>query len=588
MPEANIKVLTTIVDHQKLTWNDVLEADIVITSLNFLQNKSYDTKVRDLISKETSSCPWYEKGRDSYKQELYCHRIKSKGKEVYGKEIGKVVFEHVFWYRIVCDEFHELGKSESKNKAARCFLKDLKGRFYLGVTGTPATNTARDIGEMAKYLNCDQEFSFDMAKCFVQQKIRRNEPNLELPPVENRCIWVELSVEERGLYIGMNDLTRSSLMACNHHQLADDILDIVGDGKEMSVEEVAAMVQKSRLTNIAKLSTRISNLEKSLEEAKKDYNEVLHLKKNGVLTIEVKTAEDKVEEKSIDSVLRSKLTRCESIGKNISEVERERANIQSQYNFFQTLLDAVQEGKQQNCLICLEDIVCGQKFSVGRCGHVYCCPCLDLLMASAHPRCGACRVELKREDIARIAIKKIEPETEKQEQEEKEDGDPDEPKIDYSKYGSKLGAFVEFATKTIQEEPDAKIVLFIQWRHLMKLVSKSLNEFNVNHVTCDGNVFAKSKAVTSFKTDPNVKLILLSAEDSVSGLHLTEANYVVIFHPFLMDSDKQAMDYEYQGIARSRRFGQTRTVKVVRFLVKDSVEEVLAKRRKYENAQLND
>lgn len=115
----------------------------------------------------------------------------------------------------------------------------------------------------------------------------------------------------------------------------------------------------------------------------------------------------------------------------------------------------------------------------------------------------------------------------------------------------------------------------------MVLVSEALKEFEVPHVKCDGNVMMKSKAITTFKTDPNVRLILLSSEDSVSGLHLVEATTVVILHPFLLTngSDALCMAYEKQGVARAWRFGQTKQVNLIRFLIRDSIEENLAKRR---------
>ena len=71
-------------------------------------------------------------------------------------------------------------------------------------------------------------------------------------------------------------------------------------------------------------------------------------------------------------------------------------------------------------------------------------------------------------------------------------------------------------------------------------------------------------------------MILLSSESSVSGLHLVNATHVVILHPFLRDTDESAMAYEKQGIARAWRSGQTKQVKLVQFLVRDSIEEYMA------------
>lgn len=45
---AKIVVITTILDFRKMTWNDFLLSDIIITSLNFLQNQSYAKYLKGL------------------------------------------------------------------------------------------------------------------------------------------------------------------------------------------------------------------------------------------------------------------------------------------------------------------------------------------------------------------------------------------------------------------------------------------------------------------------------------------------------------------------------------------------------------
>lgn len=57
---------------------------------------------------------------------------------------------------------------------------------------------------------------------------------------------------------------------------------------------------------------------------------------------------------------------------------------------------------------------------------------------------------------------------------------------------------------------------------------------------------------------------------------------MVIFHPFLIPgNDALAVSYEKQGIARAWRGGLDHPVQLVRFIAKDSIEEMLAKERGY-------
>jgi hypothetical protein len=129
----------------------------------------------------------------------------------------------------------------------------------------------------------------------------------------------------------------------------------------------------------------------------------------------------------------------------------------------------------------------------------------------------------------------------------------------------------------------------------MKFVSTALSSLGIEFRACVGTMKQRNKSIQEFKSG-NVPILILSSEDSVSGLNLTEASHVVIFHPFLVDGEgkhnadgdgdfdadtKMALSFEKQGIARAWRAGQTKQVEVVRFLTRDSIEEELAGQRGY-------
>ncbi|KAJ3093017.1 DNA helicase rad5 [Physocladia obscura] len=69
-----------------------------------------------------------------------------------------------------------------------------------------------------------------------------------------------------------------------------------------------------------------------------------------------------------------------------------------------------------------------------------------------------------------------------------------------------------------------------------------------------------------------VKVLMLSARDSVSGLNLTEASHCIVLHPFHSHTEEYAIASEKQGVARVLRNGQTKIVKIVRFYVENTVE----------------
>ncbi len=81
-----------------------------------------------------------------------------------------------------------------------------------------------------------------------------------------------------------------------------------------------------------------------------------------------------------------------------------------------------------------------------------------------------------------------------------------------------------------------------------------------------------SKSINKFKLEEDVKVILLSSESCSSGSNLTEATHV-----FLLDTinstRENAKAIENQAIARAVRTGQKFNVKVIRLIMKNTIEE---------------
>eukprot|EP00177_Eucheuma_denticulatum_P008042 GFKZ01014645.1.p1 GENE.GFKZ01014645.1~~GFKZ01014645.1.p1 ORF type:complete len:1212 (-),score=150.84 GFKZ01014645.1:289-3924(-) len=87
-----------------------------------------------------------------------------------------------------------------------------------------------------------------------------------------------------------------------------------------------------------------------------------------------------------------------------------------------------------------------------------------------------------------------------------------------------------------------------------------------------GGARSISEAVDEFCTDPNIQVFLLNTANS-AGLTLTVAQYVVFMETMVRVTD------EMQAAARVHRIGQTRPVKIVRIIAKNTVEEQIMFRR---------
>ena len=135
-----------------------------------------------------------------------------------------------------------------------------------------------------------------------------------------------------------------------------------------------------------------------------------------------------------------------------------------------------------------------------------------------------------------------------------------------------MTVLVEYLNNILGSNINNRIILFSQYDKMLKLIGKTLQEFNIKFVYCQGNNYVVNKNINKFKTDSEIRVIMLSSERSNSGSNLTEANYI-IFIDVLYQDKSFVKAIETQAIGRAVRLGQKKPVTVVRFITKDTVEE---------------
>merc|ERR1712048_696332 len=140
---------------------------------------------------------------------------------------------------------------------------------------------------------------------------------------------------------------------------------------------------------------------------------------------------------------------------------------------------------------------------------------------------------------------------------------------------SKLRTFIETLENIRSEDPNAKAIVFTQWESLRIQTSSVLTEVGVRHLSLEGNIFERTRALQDFQSDKSISLLLLSLEHSASGTNLTVASHVFLMHPMLASSQEEASSYEAQAVGRVVRLGQARPVHVWRIITSHTVEERL-------------
>ena len=134
-----------------------------------------------------------------------------------------------------------------------------------------------------------------------------------------------------------------------------------------------------------------------------------------------------------------------------------------------------------------------------------------------------------------------------------------------------MSALVEYL-HNLFEKKENRVIIFSQYDKMLKMIGKTLDEFNIKFIYCSGNNYVINKNINKFKKDDTYRVIMLSSERSNSGSNLTEANHI-IFIDALQSELETTKATEAQAIGRAVRLGQKLPVKVVRFITKDTIEE---------------
>lgn len=117
-------------------------------------------------------------------------------------------------------------------------------------------------------------------------------------------------------------------------------------------------------------------------------------------------------------------------------------------------------------------------------------------------------------------------------------------------------------------QPDAKAVVFSQWRRTHDIVIRRLEAHGLGYVSFHGGVPSEKRPalLERFRVDPDCR-VFLSTDAGSTGLNLQHASTLINmdlpWNPAILE----------QRIARVHRMGQKRPVQVVNFVAKGTIEE---------------
>eukprot|EP00930_Biecheleria_cincta_P013489 TRINITY_DN11992_c0_g1_i2.p1 TRINITY_DN11992_c0_g1~~TRINITY_DN11992_c0_g1_i2.p1 ORF type:complete len:862 (+),score=104.62 TRINITY_DN11992_c0_g1_i2:54-2639(+) len=215
-----------------------------------------------------------------------------------------------------------------------------------------------------------------------------------------------------------------------------------------------------------------------------------------------------------------------------------------------------------SCSICLDSVGDGvqrEQLSVTACGHVFCTECITSTLAEGHHQCPECRQDITPDKVDQLSLIQF-----------VEDSAPLP-----EKYGSKIGRVIKEMRRIHTEDPQGKIILWVQWGCLARKILSALVDSGVSCLTLTGSLADRQRTLADFEDSQHDYALLLALEHDDSGLNLVCANHVFFIHPVCLANSHAAQACERQAIGRCLRFGQEREVHVYRFATDGTIEEHL-------------
>ncbi|CAE6483636.1 unnamed protein product [Rhizoctonia solani] len=442
------------------------------------------------------------------------------------------------WMRVVLDEAHYCKSRHTKNAKA-CYK--LNSVYRWALTGTPIVNRLEDLYSLLCFLKYDPWSSFAYFKSFVTTPFLNRDPRaIEIIQVilENVLLRREKN---------MKDVDGNRIVEL--------------PPKVMSIEELTFTPEERR------------TYEEIYIDAKNDFGVM-----DNAGTITKGFAHMFAQIMRLrQAVLHPDLIKASKDDSDEMDIVEDDDDEGSQSNP-QPSID-IQKPAYGECSICFRSIE--SPVAIKECGHTGCRKCFSNFFAMCQEKesevvCPVCRTPTDEEllcdatDGLRVKEEYAEAESSKRLTLGSQDTPANQANQGEYKSSTKIDALLRNLNELREQDSSFRAIVFSQFTSFLDIIQKALIFHGFENMRLDGSMSQqqRSHALRSFAlptTTPKVFCISLRAGGV--GLNLTQAQYV-----FMMDFwwNRAA---ENQAIDRIHRIGQTRTVYVKHFVVKNTIEK---------------
>lgn len=626
--DVKIIPLMTKRDFDKVTYRDLITADFVVVSFTFLGNACFTTPWVSKISSVKSFAKQKWTQTDKTQINNVFDEISTELISKYDESLDSIhpLIQLIHWHRFVIDEFHEIYKDNMTYTFISNLLPYIVSDHKWVVTATPFNQDAclvEIVNFLTNYQNNDGSSIFTAQTiidylndhCFRRNTKDSVKQEHTLPPIKEEIKWLNFSTTERLMYNAyLADENNSKFnvylrQLCCHPQLAEETKEMLSNCKTLEdIEKMMVYHYKAQvddaLKKVDKIKGKINKnsfnkrkLER--EQLKKQLKKVgRRLEKNEELddqdeendykglsfatddeiakamgfikpTMQIEFIVTRIEElkkdlNAAEIVLDGKTRTCdfftgviEKIKKTASKQAKEKKVINNVADMFNASTEESEsEDDDTLCGICFDNIP-ESDIGVTICGHIYCYECLKIAVSKYHS-CPYCKRKLGESDCFVMSCEKKEIE---------QSVDQKNKAVLINELGTKLANLITYLRSSGEHT-----IIFSQWDDLLRRVGRILKDNNIPNVFCRGNCFQRDKAIREFNQDNKIKVIMLSSDSTAAGTNLTKASQVIFIDP-IYGTYEHRKGQERQAIGRAHRLGQKSNIRVIRFIIKDSIEE---------------
>jgi SNF2 family DNA or RNA helicase len=524
------RVLLVVTNDQftNLTVGDILFSDIIITSYSFLTKLETDCQDLEILIPDIN---------------LPLHLIEPFLKSNDGKLTN---FSNYKFNRVVLDESSEI-IGYPRYKIIETIIKSIKSNYRWNISGTPFPHGIKSFLHNSSYISnveINREISdtkvlsmIDASQILYKRNTRDNvgseKYNVSIKTTEIKLDFTEQERNIYNSYMSGKNINFLIKMCCDLNIATDTIKNC------KTFDEIQKVI----------LETNYDNMNKSLKIQEE-------LKNN----IEL----EEIELKGVDDSQIDWLSHIKAELKNNRRLLTIECNnyysIKKIYDYLKNTIDNI-NFVTETCPICLDDIT-NEDLAITKCGHLFCWNCInEYINECGLTKCPKCNIGINKDEVYFYK--------EKKENLLINTGDIVSNLVNKLK-STKLGNIVYYLRYKL--DPKDKIIVFSQWDTILDTIGKELT--GIKFVDCKGSVYKRKQSIKQFCESTDTNILFLSTKNTASGLNLVAANKVLFVEPIHGALEYKESIYA-QSIGRIIRLGQKRPVEIIKFIIKNTIEETI-------------